>query len=398
MTTQGSVQDTPVVAALGQGAPDKSGVIREYQSGDREGVLALFRDHFGLWSTERWDRRWEWQFHGERGCGEARSRILVVESNGSIAGHIASFPLPLRIGSQRLEILSPCDFVVHADHRWSAFSLLRRLLACNSVMLGSGWSPAAEKLFRFCRADHLPLSQIRHVYPIRCTGEICRQLRYRLPDNLYWMANRWSATLAAPLVQRRWGLACKPRPPAGPRADLRTGIIARFGVDYDELWRNASRQFEISLDKDSAYCNWRYVDCPTASHFRLGAFDRKDRLAGVLVACRRTHRDRSRRVCGEDGEILELIVRDGDMAVARTLVLEAMRFLDRQGVDSIAATGLHLGLHPLLEELGFERTACNWGTVFAVSNDPARPTKEILQDRLWYCTSGDGDHLFDQGV
>jgi hypothetical protein len=306
--------------------------------------------------------------------------------------------LPLRIGQERLEVLSPGDFVVDPSCRWAAFSLLQALLTRSKILLGTGWSRAAEKLFRFYRAQHLPLSQIRYVYPARCTGEVCRQLRYRLPDALYWMANRWSATLAAPVLRQRWGLHHKPLPLTETRSSLRTEAIARFGHEYDGLWRNASQQSEISLDKDSAYCNWRYVDCPTTSHFRRGAYDREGRLAGVLVACRRAHRDRSRRACGEDGEILELIVRDHDMAVARTLVLEAIRFLDRQGVDSIAATGLHLGFHRLLEEIGFERTDCDWGTLFAVSNDPGHPTQEILQDRLWYCTSGDGDHLFDPGI
>ena len=371
-------------------------VIREYTPQDREGVLALFQRHFGSWSSERWARRWQWQYHDPRGCSDCRSFIQVAESDGAIVGHLGAFPLPLRINADRFDALCAEGFVVERDHRWAAFSLLKNLASKGGIVFGTSWSRAASKLFQFYGAMALPLSEVRYVYQLRHRGATCRELRRRLPPLLHWMANRWSSAMVTPLLDRRWGRRSKPLPRLDQAGDLRP--ISRFGEEYDELWRSAAGQFEVSLDKNAAYMNWRYLDCPTMSPIRLGCYDGHDRLAGAIVACRRAHRDVRRRPCGEDGEIVELIVREPESPIVERLVVPVMERLDRHGVDAVAATGLHPRLHPLLEGIGFERTACGWGTLRAISNIRDRSAGDILQDELWYFTSGDGDHLFGQGI
>jgi hypothetical protein len=128
----------------------------------------------------------------------------------------------------------------------------------------------------------------------------------------------------------------------------------------------------------------------------MGFRNGRGKLAGVIVACRRAHRDVMRRPCGEDGEIVELICGSPDRRTVEKLVVPVMGELASEGVDAVAVTGLQRTLHPVLEQLGFERTECPWGTLFAVSSAPAHPVKAILRDDLWYFTSGDGDHMFDQ--
>ncbi len=366
--------------------------IREYAAGDREGILALLRKHFGPWSAERCAQRWQWQYHGTRGCNNCQSFIQVVEADEAIVGHIGAFPLSLRIGAKRFEVLCPGGFAVEPEHRFVVFELLKNLVAKNSIILGTGWSEAASKLFRRYGAETLPLSEVRYVYPLRHVGATQRELRQRLPASFRWMGNRWAAAMTAPFLDRRRGRKSKPLPRLAGSGDLRP--ISRFGEEYDELWRYASRQFTVSLDKNAAYMNWRYIDCPTTSHLCYGQYDDDSNLVGVVIACRRTHRDVAQRPCGEDGEIVELIVRDPDRQTVEQMVVPIMERLNRRGVDAIATMGLQPRLHPILEEIGFERTACRWGTLFAVSNDPDYPATDFLKDDLCYFTSGDGDHLF----
>ena len=84
------------------------------------------------------------------------------------------------------------------------------------------------------------------------------------------------------------------------------------------------------------------------------------------------------------------------VAVTEQMVVRAVELLEAEHVDAVGATGLHARFHPVLEKIGFERTTCDWGKLFAISSIPECPATTILQDDLWYFTSGDGDHLFDQ--
>lgn len=371
--------------------------VRPYVAEDWDGVLALFHRHLGDWSARRWARRWHWQYREDHGCSDCTSYIQVAEADdGTIVGHHGAFPLPLRLNGRRLEVLCPGDFVIDPKQRWAAFAMLKNLMARGRIVLGTGWSPAAAKLFRFYGAVVLPLSEQRYVYQLRYRGATHRELRQRLPVSLHWMANRWAATVLAPVLDRRRARRSKRLPPLVPNGELRT--MSSFGPEYDELWRFASRQFEVCLDKNASYLNWRYLHSPIMSPLCLGYYDKKNQLAGVVIACRRAHRDVTRNACGEDGEIVELVVREPDAQIIRQMVIAAMQALDRKKVDAIAATGLHVRLHPVLEEIGFERTECAWGTLFAISNIPDCPASAFMQDEIWYFSSGDGDHLFDQGV
>lgn len=371
-------------------------IVREYSPSDWEGVLLLLRQHFGRWRSERWTRRWQWQYGEDHGCRECKSFIQVAEAEGRIVGHHGAFPLPLRLGEQRIEVLCPGDFVVDAQHRWAAFAMLKNLVGQGRTILGTGWSRAASKLFRFHEAAALPLSEVRYVYQLRYQGATRRELRQRLPGYLRWMGNRWGAAIATPVLDHRRGRRSKRLPDLNLAGALRP--ISRFGREYDELWRAVTRQFEVSLDKDAEYLNWRYVDCPTMSPLCLGYYDERDRLAGVVIACRRAHGDVMQRPCGEDGEIVELIAREPDARTVAQMIIPVMELLDGKGVDAVAATGLHSCLHPVLEGIGFERTQCGWGTLFAISNIPDHPAHALLRDDLWYFTSGDGDHLFGPGM
>ncbi len=368
--------------------------IREYVPDDREGVLALMEKYFGAWTRQRWTQRWHWQYYGARGCCNCDSFIQVVEADGNTVGHFGAFPLPLRIGMERLEVLCPCDFVVEQEHRLGAFGLLKNLVSKSRIILGTGGTSAAHKLLSIYGARTLPLSEVRYVYQLRYRGATLRELRQRLPSSLRWMANRWSTAIATPMLDRRRGRKSKRVPRLTRNGDVRP--ILRFDEEYDELWRCATEQFEVSLDKNAAYLNWRYIDCPTASPLCLGYYGSNNELAGVVIAGLRVGaRDERRRPWGRDGEILELIVREPDRHVVEQLLVPAMEHLNNAGVDVVAVTGLYEPLHPIMEEIGFDRTLQEWNRLFGISKMPDHPITELMRDDRWYFTAGDGDSLFD---
>jgi GNAT superfamily N-acetyltransferase len=87
--------------------------VRQYEPGDRRGVLALYETVFG-------DRRgrgdwFDWKF--VENPYRARVPICVAERDGRIVGARPSLPLPLSVGGRREIALVQVDPMVHPDHR-----------------------------------------------------------------------------------------------------------------------------------------------------------------------------------------------------------------------------------------------------------------------------------------
>ena len=102
--------------------------IQEFQESNREGVLALYREIFGAWSAERFAARWEWQFAANPFVAERRPFIQVALENGRVIGHLASFPVPLRLNGRRKIGLCASDFLVDKGHPTAAASMFRSLM------------------------------------------------------------------------------------------------------------------------------------------------------------------------------------------------------------------------------------------------------------------------------
>ncbi|WP_458189946.1 GNAT family N-acetyltransferase [Haladaptatus sp. NG-WS-4] len=97
----------------GDSSGDDSYLIRQYEPGDRGGVLALYETVFG-------DRRgrgdwFDWKF--VENPYRSQVPICVAERDGRVVGARPSLPLPLSVGGRRELALVQVDPMVHPDHR-----------------------------------------------------------------------------------------------------------------------------------------------------------------------------------------------------------------------------------------------------------------------------------------
>ncbi|MEO6671546.1 MAG: GNAT family N-acetyltransferase [Ferruginibacter sp.] len=68
--------------------------------------------------------------------------------------------------------------------------------------------------------------------------------------------------------------------------DVNKDIVIRqvnlFEEDYNEIWKLASKQIHICVDRSAAYLNWRYVDKPGEHYYRYGIYS-NNKLSGIVV-------------------------------------------------------------------------------------------------------------------
>ncbi|WP_458206420.1 GNAT family N-acetyltransferase [Haladaptatus sp. NG-SE-30] len=87
--------------------------IRQYEPGDRGGVLALYEMVFG---DRRGRGNWfDWKF--VENPYRSQVPICVAERDGQVVGARPSLPLPLSVGGSRELALVQVDPMVHPDHR-----------------------------------------------------------------------------------------------------------------------------------------------------------------------------------------------------------------------------------------------------------------------------------------
>lgn len=377
-------------------AKEKSPIIREYHESDLDKIFTLFKKYFGIWSADRWAKRWNWMYHEKRGCSYSKSIMLVIEYNGKIVGHFGAFPLPLQVRGKKYETLCGEGLIVDRKFSWHTFRIIRSVISKSEIFIGTSMNDAASALFNRCGAEKLPLSSIRYVYHLRYHGETLRELKNLLPPNFKWVANNFSSALITPIINfRRKRLSLK-TPEISYNEKFHT--LEKFSDSYDELWNTVSNEFNISFDKSSQYMNWRYIECPIVKPIILSCTDSDNKLIGLIIGCLRAHRDAQKIPCGNDGEILELIVSDNNPTYAKLLICKLISIFDNLKVDAVAATGLTLTYHSLLEEIGFVKTDVTWGTLRLISNLDDLSTNSLMSDNDWYYSGGDGDQLYDQGI
>ena len=130
-------------------------------------------------------------------------------------------------------------------------------------------------------------SQVPQIHHMREHGE----------ETFVQFANRWSiyARILNPLpeaMRHRWRLATLPgytvmqvrgqlRHRPAPATSAQVSLLQRCDARFDELWRDAAREFDLLIARPARYLNWRYFD-PRSGSFRVHAAEEGDRLLVML--------------------------------------------------------------------------------------------------------------------
>jgi predicted N-acetyltransferase YhbS len=278
-----------------------------------------------------------------------------------VVGHYAITPTALNHAGEKSIAGQAGDLMVHPSYQ--GMGLFLRLASSGYDLLRR---KGANLVFGFPNKSSYP-GFVRKLgwQPIARLRQYSMRLRYGILPAFEQFSIR-SLSLAARDQRRKRHL----------RLAFRS--VSRLPEDYGELWAKIAPYETLSVWKDPAYLNWRYLENPTASYqmFEL----RKDaELVALCVA----------RISESECRIFDLLVQQKNVAIGKSIVREVVRFAERRGSSVVRYSGYDDGFTVAVFEGFYEELLELQYAVHAFGDD-------ILNERarmphLWAVSGGDLD-------
>ncbi|MEO6349357.1 MAG: GNAT family N-acetyltransferase [Candidatus Limnocylindrales bacterium] len=345
--------------------------IRPYRAGDEAGILRLWAEVFGKpMSIETWT--WKMRRRPSRVANE----WVAADDSGAVVGHYGGMPLDMTLGDEVVPALSSVDAMTRPDFR--GHGLAKQLIQTVHAV----WADAGVAL-----AIGLPNETLK---PWREQSTTVFELSWlRMPLRLDEIVGRggregWAGPIARPLglAAARLGRRSWPR-----RADA-VAIRDVSGDEFDgerleQVWSHAAPSFTYSVVRDADWWKWRFVDHPEVSYRLLLATKAG---AGMGAIAYKVTKDGG----AVRGVLAELLCRDGDRAVANTLVRAALEDLWQRGAGTVHALAPAGGpLEATLRAQGFRSRPEAFTFMYVPLSDVAIGLSR--DPALWHLSGADFD-------
>ena len=342
--------------------------IRAYRPGDERALVALFERVFGRAISEA---HWRWKLKQQPSPVE--NVWLAVDDDVPIF-HYAGIPTRYRLPTGEATAMVSVDTMTapefqrrgllgsvgrHVYDTWRATGV-PFVLGLPNERWGSragalGWQPLFSLQWL--------------VRPLRPEATLARRLKLPALARLTPIGGLWNAL---------WRMRSR------GDAALRVRAVERAGPEFDQLWRSCGAAVPVSVIRDSAWVNWRYLDAP-AFAYRVLLAERD--LHPVGYAAYRVEQHPG----GRAGYIAELFAGRGDARGRAGLIEHTLAALHAEGADNAITLAIPgTALYRSLRRAGFLRVRGAF-SVQIVQLDPALPMDLLRDPQSWEMAGGDFD-------
>lgn len=359
-----------------------SWTMRHYREGDEESIARLYEKVFGI---EMPLSKWAWRYL-ENGIDIKLIR-LAESAAGDIVGQYALCPVRMRFGEREIIGSLSLDTMVHPE--WRGRGIFVEL---------------ARAVYQDAKEEGVPLTygfpnaNSHHGFITRLQWmDLCRTLPVLVkPLDIKRLAqtkfeNQGTARLVDWLASAGYRLYSLGSSKAAdyPSYDVRS--VECFDDATDTLWDRCGGIARISLVRDSAFLNWRFVRNPTEEYHILQAWQHKE-VAGYVVL--KLADDFGLRV----GYVADLLTLPDDDAIAHALMEAALEYFRVKDMD--IAGCLMVGNLPWpkqLRKLGFFKVPARLlpqDIYLGVRNNTGEFTDSLLSDwHNWNVSWADHDRV-----
>jgi predicted N-acetyltransferase YhbS len=260
-------------------------IYRRYEREDRAAVVSLLREIVDDWNGDWADRYWEWKFEqNPHGAG----RVWVSDDKGRIAGCYIWNPVRIRLGEATFLGAQSVDAAVHPDYRRQGLF---------------------TELARTAMEDETT-AELALVYAFPVEAAYRGQVRIGFTPRVSVIA------VARPLLStpmRRRGV---------------DGLVVNELTEFDsrfDAFSNSRNDWELSVQRNAEYLQWRYRDHPTQEYDTL-VCEADGEVCGYCVLSVEATESRLPR-----GYIVDLQVLPGSEPAAALLGHHALKKLRSRG-------------------------------------------------------------------
>jgi hypothetical protein len=289
--------------------------MRHYRSGDDAAITELFRRVFNRPLTEE---EWRWKL---KTLPTPAETVFLITHGGRPVFQYAGIPVEVSTPYGRYTAMVSVDTMTDPDFR------RRGLLTRGAKFAYRHWAEAGIPYAfgidndswgsRHEALGWLPICKLSClIRPLRLGALINRRVKNRLAATL--VPNRTISFLHDAV----WTAVT----PNDRSLEIRT--VERADAAFDRLWEACSPERPVSVVKNAAWVNWRFLDAPNTRHRVLAAW-RHGQLAGYAAYRRPID-------AGESIAYLsEVLVKDRDTHALGALVRSVCRHATKEGATKL---------------------------------------------------------------
>lgn len=347
--------------------------VVEYSEDRIDAVRALWREQFDEDSVPKREALFRWLSEGNPFL-EGRAPYYLLMDGERVVGMHGHMPLRFSVqGKVELGYLAHDD-LLSVDYRGKGLGkiMLNGVVSKVPVLAGSLWhNEGNRRLYEKAGWVGVPgfVPQLKIFDPmVFAEGRLGNGVLARI------------ASSALKTGLRLWDLRLRHRSAVAVRIEP----VERFDDRFDRFFDSISDQLGISVVRNAAYLNWKFVEKPFNAYRRWAAFDSEGNLAGYTVAKTEPVDGYSR------GLIVDVLADPRRPEVFAELIRACTRELADEGVSYLSLLCTHPSFTAPLRKLGFvhARHALN----FMVINWKERFEQEFIgRIDSWYLTHGDAD-------
>lgn len=198
---------------------------------NKQKYLNLFRDTYG--DVNNLVKRWDWQF--ELYPLKNKIEVFILENNQKYLATTTRYPVELKINGEFITAYFCLDSMVDPSARQQGYmsKLYQHANLNKKLLISKGTNPNMYKLLMKLGYKPVEPNTIleKHLsIPNLFLSKLIERKRQR-PHKLLGLSKNYS-------------------------------LIKKFNDEHDKFWNIVSQNYNIIINKNSNYMNWRYVNIP----------------------------------------------------------------------------------------------------------------------------------------
>jgi GNAT superfamily N-acetyltransferase len=295
-------------------------VVRPYRPGDEVQIVPLLQLVFYGWQDlDFW--RWKYQDNPQK-----KAIMIVTEIDGRIIGFTSSIFKMVKVGDKIYFSAYGTDLAVHPDFRRKGvrtnmavlkremrskyeehfnYSFTENPLIINHPSKHGNRNYSPYFLRRFFRIQDLNLHN--RMKPAKNTSEQIRRIGFNAIRQLSDLKNSLTSS-----------------PP--PNSDIQTTEIDEFDDRTETFWNQVKDHYDFIVERSREHLNWNYCD-PRGGNFKVFLAEEDEHMLGYVVLKMGNGGEYPR------GEVMDLLTIPGRMDAAMTLLTEAIKDFNNNGIN-----------------------------------------------------------------